>query len=520
MATRNYTREEVMQIVVDAAKRHGIPKDDFLRASFIETGGQFNERASNPSGAKGLFQFMPETAREYGIQGREFDPNASADAAARLYLNNQSAMVRHHERTGQPYLSGEPNPTGLDMYFAHQQGNAGYRSIQAALQTGSFERQDTRRNILANISPTDARAITGHTMTELRAMPDGELAKNFVKYWDTKYDRISIPEQQISPRTGAATEQARTAPAKAIAAATAAASDAVSQSSDDIQWPTPGNRVINRADKPREGKGEFGTPRSNRSGIHTGIDIQGQVGDPIRPYKAGTVLFAGRQADGGGFGNYIVIEHKDGTQTVYAHLDTMSVKAGDPVTLDQTIGTMGRSGNTPRRGDTHLHFELRENAKPGVKISGTPVDPLPRLQGLEPRAQLGGAQSGDAGVPVEFASQQAIVKQAVAQRLSSLGYNPAQIDSIAGALSAANAKDGELLSPDTRFFVGKDGQRVAAVYASGIMREVEISGALEKAGLAHLQGVGRPAELADNGPVIAAPRPTSADGGDTRRAMA
>lgn len=93
MAPKNLTKDEVVQVVADAAARHGIPVDDFLRASHIETGGRFDELAHNrSSGAKGLFQFMPATAEHYGIAGREFDTVANTDAAARLYLDNRQAL--------------------------------------------------------------------------------------------------------------------------------------------------------------------------------------------------------------------------------------------------------------------------------------------------------------------------------------------------------------------------------------------------------------------------------------------
>jgi soluble lytic murein transglycosylase-like protein len=85
----DYTREQILDIVERQAQASGIPREDFLRFAYIETGGRFNPDASNPSGAKGLFQFMPGTAAQYGIAGREFDPVASTQAAAELYRDTQ-----------------------------------------------------------------------------------------------------------------------------------------------------------------------------------------------------------------------------------------------------------------------------------------------------------------------------------------------------------------------------------------------------------------------------------------------
>lgn len=197
---RDYSRSEVLDIIEAEARERGIPRDDFLRFAYIETGGTFDESASRGSrGAKGLFQFVPSTARAYGIEGRELDPVANTDAAARLYLENQHVLTSRHRNNPLPYLSTQPNPDGLDMYIAHQQGAGGYASIQAALANGRFSRADTRANILNNVSSRDIERITGTSYNDFRGLSDRDLATVYVRYWDTKFDRIRIPEKQIEP---------------------------------------------------------------------------------------------------------------------------------------------------------------------------------------------------------------------------------------------------------------------------------------------------------------------------------
>ena len=211
---RDYSKTEILDIIEKEAKERGIPRDDFLRFAYIETGGRFDETASRgPNGAKGLFQFVPDTARAYGIAGRELDPVANTDAAARLYLDNRQALVNRHARDGRPYLSGSAQPDGLDMYLAHQQGAAGYRSIQSAIATGAFSRDDTRRNILNNISSRDFEKVTGRKYESLASMSDRDLATSFTTYWDRKFDRIQIPEKNIGPVTQA-NATAQTTPAQ------------------------------------------------------------------------------------------------------------------------------------------------------------------------------------------------------------------------------------------------------------------------------------------------------------------
>ncbi|MBD9479324.1 peptidoglycan-binding protein [Pseudoxanthomonas sp. PXM02] len=483
----DYTREQILDIVERQAQASGIPREDFLRFAYIETGGRFNPDASNPSGAKGLFQFMPGTAAQYGIAGREFDPAESTRAAAELYRDNMADITRRQTRSGHDFLSGQETPSGLDLYLAHQQGAAGYASIQSAIATGEFTRDDTRRNILNNISARDAERLTGHTTDELRGLGDRELATAFSQYWNGKYAAISIPDRGIQAGQPDAAARERTSPLadgvlqsgergeevralqtslnqlgfrdgqgaeletrsgiyggktqeavrafqaanqlEATGNADARTREVIAQQlalpeqernrpqaveaqqrEGGLAWPTPGNRDINEADKPREGRGEFGTPRSGGR-RHGGIDIQGDVGDPVVAVAAGTVVV---RPNNGAAGNTVHVRHDDGTLTKYFHLDEFSVRNGQRVEAGQQIGTMGRTGNTPAQGDTHLHFEMWRD--------GRQVDPLPHLQGAE----------RDAAVPTRAATPEVLrdgssgasVRE-LQQQLNQLGYRGA-----------------------------------------------------------------------------------------------
>ena len=86
------------------------------------------------------------------------------------------------------------------------------------------------------------------------------------------------------------------------------------------------------------------------------------MGSTIRAATAGQVIIA--KADGGwngGYGNYIVVKHANGTQTLYAHLDSVSTAVGDTVAQGETIGGMGNSGKST---GVHLHFEVRGGRNP------------------------------------------------------------------------------------------------------------------------------------------------------------
>jgi murein DD-endopeptidase MepM/ murein hydrolase activator NlpD len=89
---------------------------------------------------------------------------------------------------------------------------------------------------------------------------------------------------------------------------------------------------------------------------HLGIDIGNRTGTPILAADAGYVVLAGR--DTFGYGNQVLIDHGNGYQTRYAHLNTVLVKAGQSVQKNQQIGTMGSTG---RSTGPHLHFEVIYN---------------------------------------------------------------------------------------------------------------------------------------------------------------
>ncbi len=108
------------------------------------------------------------------------------------------------------------------------------------------------------------------------------------------------------------------------------------------------------------GGGFFQWPTDNRylsgndywSG-HLAIDIAAATGAPIYAADSGVVVFAGWL---GGYGNMIMIDHRNGYHTLYAHLSSMNVSCGAGVVQGNIIGRAGSTGNST---GPHLHFEVR-----------------------------------------------------------------------------------------------------------------------------------------------------------------
>lgn len=94
---------------------------------------------------------------------------------------------------------------------------------------------------------------------------------------------------------------------------------------------------------------------------HNGVDIGAPVGTPIYASAAGQVIISASGGWNGGYGNYVVVKHANGTQTLYAHNSSNAVSVGQSVTQGQVIGYVGQTG---RATGPHIHFEIRGAANP------------------------------------------------------------------------------------------------------------------------------------------------------------
>lgn len=132
-----------------------------------------------------------------------------------------------------------------------------------------------------------------------------------------------------------------------------------------FMWPIPGNYYISSGYGWRWGK------------LHAGIDVgdAGIGGDPVVASKSGTVAYVHSgcthnypkyyRCCGGGYGNYVIIQHDGTYSTLYGHLSYVSVSVGEYVSQGQVLGAAGCTGIST--GD-HLHFE--------VYVNGVTQDPM------------------------------------------------------------------------------------------------------------------------------------------------
>jgi murein DD-endopeptidase MepM/ murein hydrolase activator NlpD len=107
-------------------------------------------------------------------------------------------------------------------------------------------------------------------------------------------------------------------------------------------------------------------PFTRRTARHLGVDFGGDKNDPIFATANGKISETGYDR---AMGNYIIIKHGNGVETVYMHLTKSLVKRGQSVDKGEKIGLLGSTG---RSTGPHLHYEVHKN--------GIPVNPKPYLQ--------------------------------------------------------------------------------------------------------------------------------------------
>ena len=120
----------------------------------------------------------------------------------------------------------------------------------------------------------------------------------------------------------------------------------------------------------------FEPPYGSYPHFHTGIDLVEPFGSPVQAADDGVVALVGSSSSG--YGNYVVIAHSGGLNTLYGHLSTALVSVGQQVTQGTVVGLEGSTGNST---GAHLHFELR--------INQNPVNPAPYLPPGAPSAFRG-----------------------------------------------------------------------------------------------------------------------------------
>ena len=264
--------------------------------------------------------------------------------------------ARSNARSAQP--QPQPDPPG---YYTVQRGDTLNRIAQQFKQPS---RDIADWNRLSN--PNDIKVGQ-----RLRVAPpeDGNVASVPT---DTGMEMRSLEQSQQNANTAAAPAAE---PVKTVGGAKTGPLGRKVAYTDQIwtemQRGDPA-RSLDEARKPSEqpAAGRFIWPTDGKivrgfDAARKGIDIAGQAGQPVVAVGDGTVLYANSMR---GYGNLVIVDHKEGVVSAYAHNKTILVKEGQTVTKGQRIAEMGDSDADSVR----LHFEIRQLGKPVDPISFLP----------------------------------------------------------------------------------------------------------------------------------------------------
>lgn len=156
--------------------------------------------------------------------------------------------------------------------------------------------------------------------------------------------------------------------------------NSIVKAGDKLIIPGVKPQVIISAEKPKNLTGKFVNALQEIGGLvipvsgfnwgnkhsNNGTDIAAQCGQPVYAANSGIVV---ESSDGwnNGYGNYIIIKHKNSIYTLYGHLSLRVVEIGDEVAKGELIGYVGNTGHTIGPTGCHLHFEIRGATNPLLK---------------------------------------------------------------------------------------------------------------------------------------------------------
>lgn len=163
---------------------------------------------------------------------------------------------------------------------------------------------------------------------------------------------VSMPAAQTPVQSApvAASSSSGKAPVVSSVPSTPGKVEGVARSSKGWAWPTKGTLI-----------GKF----SSNGSLNKGIDIGGNLGQPVLAASDGSVVYAGSGLRG--YGELVIIKHSDAYVSAYGHNRRLLVREGQQVKVGQHIAEMGSTGTD----QVKLHFEIRRQGKP--------VDPLQYL---------------------------------------------------------------------------------------------------------------------------------------------
>ena len=233
---------------------------------------------------------------------------------------------------------------------------------QEQLETERLELETANANLLDKKTELDAqREAANQLIIELEANRDEAEASRDILAEEAESIQSEI--LRLSDELAREEEEARIRAEQEAAEAYRALRERVNARLDDFTfseglggyiWPVNSRRITSTF-------GGRASPGGIGSTNHKGVDIGGVgYGTSVHAAKGGTVIISQYS---GSYGNFVVVSHGSGNSTLYAHMSTRLVEAGEVVEQGDILGLTGSTGHST---GPHLHFEITEN---GVRIN-------------------------------------------------------------------------------------------------------------------------------------------------------
>lgn len=319
-------------------------RPEFLLAVMSFESGLSPTAVNRLSGATGLIQFLPSTARGLGTSTSALR-NMTAMEQLRFvekYFQPFKGRLGTLEATYTAVLSGSPRPNSNDVLF--RSGTTAY-SQNSGL--------DFNRN---------GQITAGEATSAVAARMFGGTRALQQKLLNLGFDPKGV-DNQFGPNTSraiAAFQRSRNLPATGLLDVRTGL--ALVNARPTTTPNNGGNNSSIPSGRPSVGRvtSDFGprtAPVPGASTFHRGVDLGAPLGARVQSTAPGRVIHAGPL---GGAGNAVIIDHGNGYQTRYFHLSQINVRVGQQVGDSVKIGEVGATGNV---SGPHLHYEVHRNGQ-------------------------------------------------------------------------------------------------------------------------------------------------------------
>lgn len=352
--------------VVSGEEMAGAVIASYLKEQGREFGSEvtFAEVVATAPAAEGSKKMSREAAKAALAEGTTLLADGAAiyvDGEPVVYMANEESANLALEYLKKSYIPEDSTMTVLDAKYA-EEVTVGSTKVQVAELKNLNDAKLTLKGEGAEEAPVHVLVVLEKTKTEevpfetvyetdssmrygtTTTKQEGQNGEREVTIQMVQTNGVETARQEISSNTLVEAVDAivvQGAIVKTAARSTTFVTDA------GMIWPTTATRISSG----------YGARRG-----HTGVDIDGEYGDPVWAAKSGTVESAGYN---GTYGLDVVINHGDGLKTRYAHLQSICVSAGDEIEIGEQLGEEGSTGKST---GSHLHFE--------VIVNGDQVNPM------------------------------------------------------------------------------------------------------------------------------------------------